>query len=98
MSYDLLVTVALQRLGKRFDTLIAVITHAKVPPTLDALTALLVEEVARIGEAPIYKSVNTAETNRGALGVCYHCGKPGHRCDWCFKLHPELKNKEGGGG
>lgn len=65
-------------------------------PTFDALTALLVDEVARIGEAPIYESANTAETNRGAPGVCWHCRKPGHCRDRCFELHLELKNKGGG--
>lgn len=54
MNNELLVIVALKGPGKRFVTLILVITHAKVPPTFDAFTALLVDEVAWTGEAPIY--------------------------------------------
>jgi hypothetical protein len=49
VSDEILVTVALQGLSEKFDTLVAVITHKEEPPTFDALTALLTDEVDRQG-------------------------------------------------
>ena len=93
VSDEILVTVALQGLGEKFDTLIAVITHSEVPPTFDALTTLLTEEVARKGATEEATAFAVRARDRGGVGVCWHCQKPGHKRDRCFELHPELRNK-----
>ena len=91
VSDEILVTIALQGLGEKFDTLIAVITHRETPPTFNELTALLTDEVARKGGIVVKETALRAGDRGGAPGVCWHCGKPGHRKDRCFELHPELR-------
>lgn len=95
VSDEILVTAALQGLGEKWDTLVTVITHGETP-TFDGLTALLIDEVARKGMGiTLQESAFRAETRggvRGGIGVCWHCGRPGHRMDRCFELHPELRN------
>lgn len=92
---EILVTIALQGIGSEFDALIAVITH-KEKPTFDELTALLTEEISRKG-LTLSGSRSYQETvlqvGERKPGVCWHCGKPGHKKDRCFELHPEMRTQ-----
>lgn len=93
VSDELLVTAALQGLGREFDTLVSVVTHGE-QPTFDSLTVLLQEEAARKGTSTAGGSVRIQAMKARERGSgCWHCGKTGHKRDICFELHPELKDK-----
>jgi hypothetical protein len=93
VSDEIVVTVALQGLKKDYDTVISVVTCGKDRPTFESLRGLLLEEEARKSgrEREHYPAYMAGERKPVE---CWHCGKPGHKKDRCFELHPELR--EGG--
>jgi hypothetical protein len=93
---ELLVTAALQGLGKDFDTVVSVITCGK-EPSFDSLAALLSEEVERKGGEKVLNTGEAAFRAGEGRTVCWHCGKPGHKRERCFELYPELKGARGAG-
>jgi hypothetical protein len=93
VSDEIMATVALQGLGKDFDTVISVVTCAKDRPTFESLRGLLLEEEARKPKR-VQESMTAYAAGERKPVECWHCGKPGHKRDRCFELHPELR--EGG--
>jgi hypothetical protein len=87
---ELVVSAALLGLGNRFTTLVTVVTHGD-PPTLDKLTALLLDEQAK---SSIEKHQSEGAYLARSGPVCWHCKQPGHKQERCYILHPELKPKE----
>jgi hypothetical protein len=88
---ELVVSATLLGLGNRFGTLVTVVTHGD-PPTLDRLSALLLDEEVRArGAEGLSREGAYLATSSP---VCWHCQKPGHKQERCYILHPELKPKE----
>jgi hypothetical protein len=90
VSEEIVVSVALVGLGDLFSTLITVITHKELP-SLDSLSALLLDKEARIQMKGIGSIPDDAYLARDT--VCWHCQKPGHKKDTYWELHPELRPK-----
>ena len=90
---EVVVSAVLIGIGSRFGTLVTVVTHGSMP-TLDSLSALLLNKEAKTGvvsEGTLREGAYLARGHLARAAVCWHCQKPGHKQDKCWELHPELR-------
>ena len=95
----------LASLPERFETLTITLENRSEDLTADFVKTRLLQEETRQND--VHKNDNNAllsrnkqkgtkgknqENEPGRRPKCFHCGKPGHKRDNCWVLHPEKRN------